>query len=102
MRDHMTGARLTDAERTEIERLFGYVPEPEPLDQMLAAVEQIKAAAFEAGRRAGAEQALAEAERRIEARQKPVGWVDGNRPGMANALLILAALRAEGTHEGSE
>ena len=34
---------LTDAQREEITRLFGYVPEPEPLEQMLSAVEQIVA-----------------------------------------------------------
>jgi len=33
--------RLTEEERAEIERLFGWVPEPEPLAYMLAAVERI-------------------------------------------------------------
>jgi len=48
---------LTDAERAEIERLFGYVPEPEPLEQMLAAVERIAQARYAEGQR----DALAEA-----------------------------------------
>lgn len=32
---------LSDEDRETLSRLFGYVPEPEPLDQMLAAVEAI-------------------------------------------------------------
>jgi hypothetical protein len=33
--------RLTEDERAEIGRLFGWVPEPEPLDHMLTAIERI-------------------------------------------------------------
>jgi hypothetical protein len=36
-------SHLTDEDREEVTRLFGFVPEPEPLEQMLAAVERVVA-----------------------------------------------------------
>jgi hypothetical protein len=32
---------LTEAEREELSNIFGYVPEPEPLEALLAAVDRM-------------------------------------------------------------
>lgn len=45
-------AELTDAEIEQVTLLFGYVPEPEPLEEMLAAVTEIKTRAVKAALRA--------------------------------------------------
>lgn len=37
----MANPKLTESEELELTRLFGYVPEPEPLENMLNAVEAI-------------------------------------------------------------
>jgi hypothetical protein len=72
----------------------------------LAALEQIQAAAFEAGRRVGAEEALAAAERRIGRLDQFNVEPDADGPMWCVPWLTIAhtfaELRAEGTHEGSE
>lgn len=64
-------AELTSQEVEQITRLFGYVPEPEPLEEMLAAVTKIKADALTVVAKIAAERDCADREKHeLEERYK--------------------------------